>query len=241
MAPTRRRRSSALPVRCAETRARAVLARHRRVVVSPALTDAHDGDVNSLSFCPHDEFLLVTAGGDRVVKLWDLRNLKTPSHTFEGHKKEVFVVEWCPDENNKMVMASCAADRRVNVWDISRIGMEQSPEDAEDGPPELLFIHGARAQRGPVLRGGRSTRFLSPPRVRRPFVSPLPVAGGHTNKVSEFSWNMHDPWVIASVSEDNILQIWQMAENIHDEEEDEEAADADLEAPSGAAAAAAAH
>ena len=52
---------------------------------------------------------------------------------------------------------------------------------------------------------------------------------------------MHDPWVIASVSEDNILQIWQMAENIHDEEDDEEAADADLEAPSGAAAAAAAH
>ena len=24
----------------------------------------------------------------------------------------------------------------------SKIGEEQSPEDAEDGPPELLFIHG---------------------------------------------------------------------------------------------------
>ena len=29
----------------------------------------------------------------------------------------------------------------VNVWDLSRIGDEQSAEDAEDGPPELLFIH----------------------------------------------------------------------------------------------------
>ena len=102
--------------------------------------DAHDGDVNSLSFCPHNEFLLVTAGGDRAVKLWDMRNLKAPQHVFEGHKKEVYVVEWCADKNCKTIMASCAADRRVNVWDISRIGQEQAPEDAEDGPPELLAV-----------------------------------------------------------------------------------------------------
>jgi len=30
----------------------------------------------------------------------------------------------------------------VNVWDLTRIGEEQSVEDAEDGPPELLFVHG---------------------------------------------------------------------------------------------------
>ena len=48
----------------------------------------------------------------------------------------------------------------------------QTPEDAEDGPPELLFIH-----------------------------------GGHTSKVSDFAWNPTDDWVIASVAEDNILQV----------------------------------
>ena len=31
--------------------------------------------------------------------------------------------------------------RRVCVWDCSKIGAEQGAEDAEDGPPELLFIH----------------------------------------------------------------------------------------------------
>ena len=45
-------------------------------------------------------------------------------------------------------------------------------QDAEDGPPELLFIH-----------------------------------GGHTAKISDFSWNPNDPWVICSVSEDNIMQV----------------------------------
>ena len=65
-----------------------------------------------------------------------------------------------------------SADRRVAVWDISNIGMEQTPEEADDGPPELMFVH-----------------------------------GGHTDKVSDISWNPVFPWVIASASDDNILQV----------------------------------
>jgi histone-binding protein RBBP4 len=30
----------------------------------------------------------------------------------------------------------------VQIYDLSRIGDEQTPEDAEDGAPELLFVHG---------------------------------------------------------------------------------------------------
>jgi WD40 repeat protein len=83
-------------------------------------------------------------------------------------------------------LGSASSDRRIHIWDLSRIGEEQTPEDAEDGPPELLFIH-----------------------------------GGHTSKISDFSWNMNDRWVIASVADDNILQIWQMAENIYNDEDTE--------------------
>lgn len=61
-----------------------------------------------------------------------------------------------------------------------RIGDEQNEEDAEDGPPELLFVH-----------------------------------AGHTAKISDFSWNQNEPWVISSVAEDNVLQVWQMAESVY--------------------------
>jgi histone-binding protein RBBP4 len=81
----------------------------------------------------------------------------------------------------------------LNVWDLSRIGEEQTPEDADDGPPELLFVH-----------------------------------GGHTNKISDFSWNPNDPWVVCSVAEDNICQVWQMARNIYNSE-DPDVADEQLE------------
>ena len=79
---------------------------------------------------------------------------------------------------------------------MSLVGAEQSPEDAEDGPPELLFVH-----------------------------------GGHTNKVGDFSWNRNDDWIAATVAEDNILQVWQMAENIYNEDEGYEDAGEEDDAP----------
>jgi histone-binding protein RBBP4 len=45
------------------------------------------------------------------------------------------------------VFASASSDRRVNVWDLARIGLEQTPDDQEDGPPELLFVHGGHTAR----------------------------------------------------------------------------------------------
>ncbi len=152
--------------------------------------DAHSAEVNCLSFNPYSEFILASGSADKTVALWDLRNLKLKLHSFESHKDEIFQVfaisvpgfavyltfflsfqvQWSP--HNETILASSGTDRRLHVWDLSKIGEEQSAEDAEDGPPELLFIH-----------------------------------GGHTAKISDFSWNPNDPWVICSVSEDNIMQV----------------------------------
>lgn len=147
--------------------------------------EAHTAEVNCLAFNPFNPHVLATGSADKTVALHDWRNLSQRLHVFEAHSDEVFQIGWNP--KNETILASCGADRRVMVWDLSRIGDEQSAEDAEDGPPELLFIH-----------------------------------GGHTSKVSDFAWNPNDDWVVASVAEDNILQIWQMADNIY---EDESAAD----------------
>ena len=45
-------------------------------------------------------------------------------------------VQWSP--HNETILASSGTDRRLHVWDLSKIGEEQTPEDAEDGPPELV-------------------------------------------------------------------------------------------------------
>ncbi|KND04531.1 uncharacterized protein SPPG_00258 [Spizellomyces punctatus DAOM BR117] len=144
--------------------------------------DAHTAEVNCVAFSPKNEHLLATGSADKTVALWDLRNLKRNLHVFEGHQEEILQLQWSPF--NETILASSSGDRRLNIWDLSRIGEEQSPEDMEDGPPELLFIH-----------------------------------GGHTNKIADFSWNPNEPWVMCSVAEDNIVQVWQMASNIYTQEE----------------------
>mmetsp|Transcript_3662 Transcript_3662/g.6948 ORF Transcript_3662/g.6948 Transcript_3662/m.6948 type:complete len:463 (-) Transcript_3662:43-1431(-) len=160
-------------------------------------SDAHEADINSIAFNPVQEYLFATGSGDNDVGLWDLRNLKEPLSLFKGHTAEVFNVAWAPFGEGT-ILGSASADRRVNIWDLARIGQEQTPEDAEDGPPELLFIH-----------------------------------GGHTSKLNDLSFNANDDWIVASVSDDNVLQVWSMAENIYadydDEEADGELDDADLE------------
>mmetsp|Transcript_3527 Transcript_3527/g.4001 ORF Transcript_3527/g.4001 Transcript_3527/m.4001 type:complete len:507 (+) Transcript_3527:102-1622(+) len=147
--------------------------------------NAHDADVNGIAFNPKLEMTFATASSDHTVAIWDLRNLQRKVYTLEGgHTDEVYVVDWAPFDES--VLGSAGADRRVAIWDLSRTGKEQSAEDAEDGPPELLFVH-----------------------------------GGHTAKVSDFSWNAQHPWLVASVSEDNVLQVWQMAEELYLEDDDE--------------------
>eukprot|EP01137_Pigoraptor_chileana_P025001 Opistho-2@93833 len=156
------------------------------------VVEAHTAEVNCLSFNPFTEFIVATGSADKTVALWDLRNLKRKLHTFEGHTDEIFQVLWSP--HHETILGSSGSDRRLHVWDLSKIGEQQTPEDAEDGPPELLFIH-----------------------------------GGHTSKISDFAWNPKEPWTVCSVAEDNIMQIWQMAENIYGDD-DAEVPAADLEA-----------
>uniref|UniRef100_A0A2K6ETT7 Histone-binding protein RBBP4-like N-terminal domain-containing protein n=1 Tax=Propithecus coquereli TaxID=379532 RepID=A0A2K6ETT7_PROCO len=137
---------------------------------SSHLVDVHTAEVNCLELNPCGEFILATSSADKIIALWDLRNLILKLHTFEFHEDEVFQVHWSPHNET------------IQCVGLSKIGEEQS---AEDGPPELLFIH-----------------------------------RGHSAKISDFSCNPNEPWVICSVSEDNIMEIWQMTGNYNDEELD---------------------
>jgi WD40 repeat protein len=61
--------------------------------------------------------------------MWDLRNLDQKTHTFRGHKDEVFQVSWNTKHDN--ILASCGSDRRVYIWDLNKIGQSQTAEQVE--------------------------------------------------------------------------------------------------------------
>ena len=83
------------------------------------VANAHDSEINTIDFNPRDDFLFATGGADSVVKIWDMRKLSTALHTMQGHDDEVVQVAWAPFK--KDVIASCACDRRVFMWDMSQV------------------------------------------------------------------------------------------------------------------------
>lgn len=147
-------------------------------------SDQHKGAINALAFNPAAETVLATGSEDSTIAIWDMRNLRHKVHALEGHHDSVTALEWHPFEES--VLGSSSYDRRIIFWDLARVGEEQNPEDSQDGPPELLFMH-----------------------------------GGHTNRISDFSWNMHNPWVVCSAADDNLIQVWKVSEAIVGSDEDD--------------------
>ncbi|PNT66915.1 hypothetical protein BRADI_3g18490v3 [Brachypodium distachyon] len=147
--------------------------------------EEHQSEVNCLAFNPLNEWVVATGSTDKTVKLFDLRKIDTSLHTLNFHKEGIVQLGWCP--KNEAVLASSCLGKKLMVWDLSRIGREQSPEDAEEGPPELLFIH-----------------------------------GGHKRNISDFSWNQCEDWMLASVDEENILHVWQIAQHVYDDDHEDD-------------------
>ncbi|KAB1225056.1 WD-40 repeat-containing protein MSI1 [Morella rubra] len=143
----------------------------------------HEGVVEDVAWHLRHEHLFGSVGDDQHLLIWDLRtsSASKPVQSVIAHQSE-----------SVAGFDFCAAIEHGSINDGFGVYMVflykwhwHAGEDAEDGPPELLFIH-----------------------------------GGHTSKISDFSWNPSEDWVVASVAEDNILQIWQMAENIYHDDDD---------------------
>jgi len=72
----------------------------------------------------------------QTVGLFDIRKIDTKLHSMELHEGEITQVAWSPHDDP--ILASAGTDRKIVIWDLRHIGQEQTPEDAEDGPPEIM-------------------------------------------------------------------------------------------------------
>jgi len=109
--------------------------------------DAHETDVNVISWNKKVAHLLVSGADDGSFKVWDLRNFKSnsPAANFKWHTAPISSVEWHPTDDS--VIGVSSADNTVSIWDMS---IEADTERKTTGPaipqeraipPELLFLH----------------------------------------------------------------------------------------------------
>lgn len=94
---------------------------------------AHTREVFSLDFSPFDEFLILTAGADSLIKLWDLRHLGSPLSEFRESEGDISNVSWSPRVEG--LFASCGENKRVTLWDCSRLS------ETGDSSQCMIFSH----------------------------------------------------------------------------------------------------
>lgn len=90
---------------------------------SPVLT-GHTSTVHTLAVATGVDGtrLAVTAGSDRVVKVWDLTTGRR-RHTLKGHSSVVFAVAAATGRDGAPLAVTAGYDRSVLVWDLGTVGL----------------------------------------------------------------------------------------------------------------------
>ncbi|KAF6174335.1 hypothetical protein GIB67_040828 [Kingdonia uniflora] len=191
--------------------------------------EVHEDIIEDVAWHTKNENLFGSVGDDRRLMIWDLRSStsKTPQHSVIAHDKEVNYISFNPF--NEWILATASSDTNVNLFDLRNLS---TALHSLSGHMEEVFQVEWSPMHETVLASSAADRRLMIWDLSRIGDEQLEgdaedgapellfSHGGHTAKISDFSWNANSPWVISSVSEDNILQIWQMDESIYGDDKD---------------------
>lgn len=212
----------------------------KEVTPSYVLTE-HSASVNDVEFSKRMPYVLGSVSDDQSLRLFDTRATQQGksvinTHVFgdNGHKNGINSLSFNPFMDH--IVATGGADAVVYLWDLRSLkrpvytlqGHSADVSVVEWSPHDDSVLASAGYDRRvnvwdlslAELDLNDDDQSEGPPEL-------LFVHGGHTNKILDISWHPTMPWTMASVSEDNVAQVWKVASSVaergyHDEDEEEE-------------------
>ncbi|GLT86079.1 hypothetical protein SLE2022_042420 [Rubroshorea leprosula] len=190
--------------------------------------EAHESVVEDVSWHLKNENIFGSAGDDCQLMIWDMRTNQTENRV-KAHEREINYLSFNP--YNEWVLATASSDSTVALFDTRKLTAPLHVLSSHTG--EVFQVEWDPNHETVLASSGDDRRLMvwdlnrigeeqleieldaedGPPEL-------LFSHGGHKAKISDFSWNKNEPWVISSVAEDNTLQVWQMAESIYREDDD---------------------
>lgn len=194
----------------------------RRITPFLKLT-GHEKHVEDISFHYNYPSVLASCSDDSMVMVWDTRDRQVSTHPVDRWRASmtsINSVAFSPEFEFLVLTAS--NEGAVRLWDM-RCTRTHVAEFSTSNVPTLnvswnpqqptVFASCGLDRRVHVWDLAR-TAATHPPQANDVDGPPELVFmhGGHTDKVSDLSWNPNVPNCIASVSDDNILQVFQIAD-----------------------------
>ncbi|KAG6966529.1 hypothetical protein JG687_00004795, partial [Phytophthora cactorum] len=188
----------------------------------------HSDVIEDVAWHWHHPKIIGSVGDDKKLLIWDMRSesYDKPAATVLAHSAEVNCLAFSP--SNEYLVATGSSDKQIKLWDLRNL--KTKLHSLEGHTDEIYQIQWSPHHDGVLGSCSADRRVLiwdltkigeeqaaedakdGPPEL-------LFIHAGHTASVVDFSWHPNEPWVVSSVAEDNILQIWQMAEYIYNGED----------------------
>jgi ribosome assembly protein RRB1 len=107
-----------------------------------ASINAHDSDVNVISWNHNKSFLILSGADDGTFRVWDLRSVKAGEQknlfSFSYHHAPITSLTWNPNDDSSLAVSS--EDNSVTFWDLS-ITVDTTEINVDNVPPQLMFVH----------------------------------------------------------------------------------------------------
>lgn len=163
---------------------------------------------NDVSWIPMHDSIFAACGESNNLSLFDLRvNKDTIKISENNHQGGINACKF--NTKNGLLLASGDSEGNVFLWDIRKqeevvraLSHGSSIATLEWNPNISTVIATAGQDDGLVKLWDAANGELA-------FVH-----GGHMLGINDISWDMHDPWLMCSVSKDNSVQIWKPAHNL---------------------------
>ncbi|EEB08702.2 kinetochore protein Mis16 [Schizosaccharomyces japonicus yFS275] len=177
----------------------------------------HTAVVNDLQFHLQHEALLTSVSDDCTLQIHDTRlpSSSSASQCVKAHEQPVNGVAFNPF--NDYLLATASADHTVALWDLRRLnqrlhtleGHEDEVYNVQWSPhDEPILVTSSTDRRVCVWDLSKIGEEQTVEDSEDGAPELMFMHGGHTNRVSDLSWNPNNKWVLASLADDNILQIW---------------------------------
>lgn len=183
---------------------------NERSIGPKAVFEGHTSVVNDCSFSRND--VIASVGDDKKLIFWDGRSKNKINEINMAHASDIHSVTFNPNDPN--ILATGSADASIKIWELRNmksfatlLSHKKEILQMEWNPRFKSILASCSADRRVCIWDISKINKVSNDEYPAELIF---IHGGHTNRVCDISWNPLESFEIASVAEDNVIQIWQM-------------------------------